>query len=135
VRQLGLGRYLLEWVLALGLGMLVGELLGSQAEDLGRFRISVIGALLVVGMADLAVYVTVARGLIIDPEKFIVCWGLSFLGKFVWIGVMGVAVITAGIVVREVFLLAMAATFPVLTAHQVIRLVWLADAERTKKAL
>ena len=54
---------------------------------------------------------------------------------FVWIGVMGVAVITAGIVVREVFLLAMAATFPVLTAHQVIRLVWLADAERTKKAL
>ncbi|MAB91123.1 MAG: hypothetical protein CMJ90_16960 [Planctomycetes bacterium] len=135
MRQLGLGRYLLEWVLALGLGMLVGELLGSQAEDLGRFRISVIGALLVVGMADLAVYVTVARGLIIDPEKFIVCWGLSFLGKFVWIGVMGVAVITAGIVVREVFLLAMAATFPVLTAHQVIRLVWLADAERTKKAL
>lgn len=135
MRQLGLGRYLLEWVLALGLGMLVGELLGSRAEDLGRFRISVIGALLVVGMADLAVYVTVARGLIIDPEKFIVCWGLSFLGKFVWIGVMGVAVITAGIVVREVFLLAMAATFPVLTAHQVIRLVWLADAERTKKAL
>ncbi|MEE2711699.1 MAG: hypothetical protein VX913_02895 [Planctomycetota bacterium] len=135
MRQLGLGRYLLEWVLALGLGMLVGELLGSQAEDLGRFRISVIGALVVVGMADLAVYVTVARGLIIDPEKFIVCWGLSFLGKFVWIGVMGVAVITAGIVVREVFLLAMAATFPVLTAHQVIRLVWLADAERTKKAL
>ena len=135
MRQLGLGRYLLEWVLALGLGMLVGELLGSQAEDLGRFRISVIGALLVVGMADLAVYVTVARGLIIDPEKFIVCWGLSFLGKFVWMGVVGVAVITAGIVVREVFLLAMAATFPVLTAHQVIRLVWLADAERTKKAL
>lgn len=135
MRQLGLGRYLLEWAVALGLGMLVGELLGSQAEDLGRFRISVIGALLVVGMADLAVYVTVARGLIIDPEKFIVCWGLSFLGKFVWMGVVGVAVITAGIVVREVFLLAMAATFPVLTAHQVIRLVWLADAERTKKAL
>ena len=55
MRQLGLGRYLLEWAVALGLGMLVGELLGSQAEDLGRFRISVIGALLVVGMADLAV--------------------------------------------------------------------------------
>lgn len=134
MRRLRLGRYLVEWVLALGLGLLVGELLGAQADDVGRFRASVASALLVVGIADLAVYVTVARGLIIDPEKFIVSWGLSVLGKFTWIGVMGLVVITTGAVAREVFLLAMAATFPVLTAHQVVRLVKLADAERTKKA-
>ncbi|NRA96906.1 MAG: hypothetical protein HRU14_11935 [Planctomycetes bacterium] len=134
MRRLRLGRYLVGWVLALGLGLLVGELLGAQADDVGRFRASVASALLVVGIADLAVYVTVARGLIIDPEKFIVSWGLSVLGKFTWIGVMGLVVITTGAVAREVFLLAMAATFPVLTAHQVVRLVKLADAERTKKA-
>jgi hypothetical protein len=134
MRRLRLGRYLVEWVLALGLGLLVGELLGAQADDVGRFRASVAWALLVVGIADLAVYVMVARGLIIDPEKFIVNWGLSVLGKFAWIGVMGLVVIMMGAVAREVFLLAMAAAFPVLTAHQVVRLVKLADAEKTKKA-
>lgn len=134
MKGLRLGRYLLEWAVLLGAGLLVGEVVGATADDVGRFRASVAYGLLVVGLVDPVVYVTVARGLLADPEKFIVYWGLSVLGKFTWIAIAGFAVIATGAVAREVFLLAMGGSFPILTAHQVLRLVKLADAERSQKA-
>jgi len=137
VKDLRLGRYLVEWCLLMLLGALVGELARETVggtEAVGDFRASVLWALAVVGVADPVIYVTVARGLVVDPEKFMVNWGLSVLGKFAWIGVAGLSVNAAGAVTREVFLIGMAGSFVVLSTHQVFRLVRLADAERMQEA-
>ncbi len=129
MRRLGLWRYLFEWSLLLAAGLVVGELVGASAEDVGRFRASVIYGLAVIGLIDPVVYVTVARGLVVDPRKFFNYWGLSVLGKFTWIASMGLVVISTDAVTRQVFLLVMGAAFPVFTAHQVLRLVRVADRE------
>ena len=133
MRRLGLGRYLLEWALLLMAGGVVGEVLGASADDVGRFRASVLCGLAVIGLVDPVVYVTVARGLVVDPNRFFVYWGLSVLGKFAWIAIMGLVVISTGAVTRQEFLLVMGGAFPIFTAHQVLRLVRVADREAASR--
>ena len=130
-----LGRYLVEWCLLLLVGIGVGELVREMIGDDNvpeLFRPSVIWALLVIGVADPVIYAMVARGLIVKPSAFFNLWGLSVLAKIVWYGVAGAAVAFSGLVTTKVFPLALAAAFPVFTAHQVLNLVRLARHVETK---
>ena len=112
-------------------GMLVGEAL-SGADAAGGHRASVFWALAVVGLAFPLIYVMVARGLVAEPDRFFVWWGVSVLAKLGWFAIAGVLLVVTGLAVKKVFLLTLAAAFPVFTAHQVLRLVWLADASRDR---
>lgn len=127
--QLGVGRYLAEWCLVVLAGILLGEGVKGVIEDpvvLDRFRPSVIWAVLVIGLVDPVVYVMVARGLVVSPKNFFNLWGLSLLAKMFWYGAAGAGVAFSGLVNTGVFALALAAAFPVFTAHQVLSLVRLA---------
>jgi len=124
VRNLGLGRYLAEW-----LGLVVGLAAAGEAVRVGfdfgihGFRGSVLAGVLVVGLVDLLVYVLVARGLHLDPSRFMAWWGLSVMAKLVLFGVSGWLLVGSGLVERKPFLLSLAVAFPVFSAHQVLRLV------------
>ncbi len=132
MKSLGLSRYLTEWlglVLALaGLGELILRHLGETA-----LRAAVLSGVAVVGAADVAVFVLVGTGLLVRPERFVLLWGISILGKVAWYGLAAAVLILAGLVPQDPFLLALGSVFPVFTAHQVIRLVRLADAQGRRR--
>lgn len=124
----GYRRYFFEWMILMTGMLLLGEGIGPLVWGEGA-RVPVVVGLAVVGVAVLPVYVLVARGLIVDPARFMRLWGLSLLGKFAWLVMASAIVLLGGFAPRDPFLLVMAVAFPVLTFHQVIRLVLLADRE------
>ena len=109
----------------LRLGVVVAAALRREGD-----RTGILAGILMVGVADLQVYLLVSHGLFVDPSRFMKLWGLSLLGKIMFFGVTAAAVVGFGLVPAGPFLVALAVAFPVFTAHQVLCLVRLADAAR-----
>jgi phosphatidylserine synthase len=128
MRDLRLGAYMLRWGALVGGGLLTGFL--PVGPEWGP---SVWWAVGVTGLADVVVYVTVARGLVIEPSRFMSWWGLSVLGKLVWFALVSVLLVMSGLVEKKVYLLALGTAFPVLTCHQVISLVRRADEGKARR--
>lgn len=117
-------RYLLEWAALFAALLGLGEILGAALLP-GGHRAPVFTGIAIAAVADVPVYLVVAHGLLERPARFMLCWGLSLLGKLAWFGLAGVVAVLAVRLPRDPFLLALGAAFLAFTAHQVLRLVLL----------
>jgi hypothetical protein len=127
VRGLALGSY------ARGVALVAVLLVGGGeglAAGLGwtGFRPALLAGVLVALVSDAMAYVLVGRGLLIAPDGFLLWWGASLLAKLIWLVTACTVLIAVFAIEPAPFLLVLVAAFHAFTAHQVWRLVRLADA-------
>ncbi len=112
-------------LVSLGLALILGYATGMAAEALGYSgsAASCRTAFWVTAAADFVAFLIVRRGLGKALPRFLALWGIALLTKFACLAAASAALLAAGQVTRNEYLLALALAFMVFTTRQAASLV------------